>query len=372
MSKRSPAEVFPPGDLLREELETRGWKQSDLAEILGRDVTLVNQIISGKRSITPESAVGLAAAFGTSPEFWLRLEQSYRLWLVKDDISPAISRRATLYSSAPISEMSRRGWIEYSENVQVLEKRLLAFFDAENLEEIVNSKVQSDQLSICSIKNVTPSQRAWLARAKQLADTIQAAPYTGKSLENVLERMRLLTHNPEEVSEIPRILRENGIRFVIVEPLAGTKIDGACFWLNSSPIIALSTRFNRIDSFWFTLMHELGHCAQGEASLDCSLETSRANMEKSESERIADEFAVNSLIDLKDLNNFMERKRPLYSTASILSFAREKNIHPGIVVGYLQYQNELKSENFRKLLVPIRDYVTASAITDGWGYAAAA
>ena len=78
-ARRQPAEVFPPGDFIAEELEARGWTQGDLARILGRPLQAVNAIIRGKKAITPETAVGLGAAFGTSAEIWLNMENSYRL-----------------------------------------------------------------------------------------------------------------------------------------------------------------------------------------------------------------------------------------------------------------------------------------------------
>ena len=56
MTTQRPAEVFPPGEFLRDELEERGWSQSDLAEIIGRSTSVVNGIILGKRAITPETA----------------------------------------------------------------------------------------------------------------------------------------------------------------------------------------------------------------------------------------------------------------------------------------------------------------------------
>ena len=62
-TKNMPAEVFPPGDFIREELEERGWTQEDLAAILGRSIRLVNEIIMGKRGIKPATANALGAAF---------------------------------------------------------------------------------------------------------------------------------------------------------------------------------------------------------------------------------------------------------------------------------------------------------------------
>ena len=58
MNERIPAEGFLPGDLIKEELEERGWTQEDLAEILGRTTASVNEIITGKRGITVDTFIG--------------------------------------------------------------------------------------------------------------------------------------------------------------------------------------------------------------------------------------------------------------------------------------------------------------------------
>src|SRR5450631_1345697 len=54
--ERKPAEVFPPGEYLRDELEERGWSQLEFAEIIGRPVRVVNEIIAGKVLVTPKTA----------------------------------------------------------------------------------------------------------------------------------------------------------------------------------------------------------------------------------------------------------------------------------------------------------------------------
>jgi HTH-type transcriptional regulator/antitoxin HigA len=91
--QKTIAEVFPPGEFIREELEARGWTQKDLAEVLGRPLQTVNQIARGKKRITPETAVELSQAFGTSPELWLNLENTFRLSQVKS-VDPGIAQRA--------------------------------------------------------------------------------------------------------------------------------------------------------------------------------------------------------------------------------------------------------------------------------------
>jgi HTH-type transcriptional regulator/antitoxin HigA len=99
MNTRTPAEVFPPGEFIRDELDVRGWTQGDLAKIMGRPETAINLIINDKRGITPETALELAGAFGTSPEFWLNLENAYKL---SKAIVPVleIRQRAALFEAS--------------------------------------------------------------------------------------------------------------------------------------------------------------------------------------------------------------------------------------------------------------------------------
>jgi HTH-type transcriptional regulator/antitoxin HigA len=100
MVTNRPAEVFSPGEFIREELEARGWTQGDLAEIMGRPVQVVNGIVLGKKIITPRTAQELAAAFGTSAEMWMNLQTAYSL---SREFCPhdEIARRARLHELGP-------------------------------------------------------------------------------------------------------------------------------------------------------------------------------------------------------------------------------------------------------------------------------
>jgi HTH-type transcriptional regulator / antitoxin HigA len=366
MAARRPAEAFPPGEILREELEARGWTQTDLAEILGRPFVLVNEIIAGKRSITPETAKGLAAALGTSPEFWLNLEAAYQLWRVGETDSSPVERRAKLYSLAPIKDMVKRGWLEPSASVDVLEDQVKRFFDIPNLDtrpQLLAAARKSTDYD----EEFTPAQLAWLFRARQLARAVQAAPFSPSALKQAIERLRLLTHQPQEVRHVPRILAEAGVRFLIIQPLPGSKMDGACFWLDArTPVVALSLRLDRIDNFWFVLMHELAHVVKGDASVDPEVAGS-GDDELRPNEREANRFASETLIPSPKIESFIARNGPAYNQTKILGFAMTNHVHPAIVVGQLQHRGEVGWGAFKKVFVPIRSVVTATAVTDGWG-----
>jgi addiction module HigA family antidote len=69
-----------PGEVLLEEfLEPMGIPQLRLAATLGITVQRINEIVNGKRGITPETAWFFAGAFGTTPEFWMNLQGQYDL-----------------------------------------------------------------------------------------------------------------------------------------------------------------------------------------------------------------------------------------------------------------------------------------------------
>ena len=367
-TKRKPAEAFPPGDFLKEELEERGWTQDDLAAVMGRNIRTVNEIVVGKRSITPETAEGLAAALGTSPEFWLNLESAYQLWRVQGDESDLVARRAWLYTIAPIRDMIRRGWVEASDNIDMLENQVMSFFRMASLEETPSFGAHAARKST-PYDTITPAQSAWLFRAMQLSQHVEAANYSRRALNKTITQLKLLMQAPQEARHIPRVLGEGGIRLVVVQHLPETKIDGATFWLDDSPVIALSVRYDRIDNFWFTLMHEIGHIAQGSNSMDTDMDAIGPDSDLPEEERMANTFGAQQSLSQEDLDSLIARVSPLYSTKRIEGFAQVHEVHPGIVVGQLHHRGEVAWANFRRLLVSIRKYVIESALTDGWGVA---
>lgn len=76
----TPAEVFPAGEYLRDELDEREWTVTELAEIIGRPIQAASEILNGKKEITTETAISFSEALGTTPELWLNLQTAYHLY----------------------------------------------------------------------------------------------------------------------------------------------------------------------------------------------------------------------------------------------------------------------------------------------------
>jgi len=85
----------PPGEILRYEfLEPLGMTQLQLATAIGITRVRINEIILGKRSITPDTAFRLAQYFNTTPNFWLGLQMDVDMW-------DTLQRNAGVYKKIP-------------------------------------------------------------------------------------------------------------------------------------------------------------------------------------------------------------------------------------------------------------------------------
>lgn len=220
-----------------------------------------------------------------------------------------------------------------------------------------------------SYSEESAAQRAWCYRAKHLAESCEVESFNTENLIDHFFDFRKLAREPEGVQQVPQLLSHLGIRFVVVEHLKSTRIDGAALWLNEvSPVIVMSMRYDRIDNFWFVLGHELAHIRNGDRSVDTDLVGASAQPTemKREVEKKADRMAASLLVSKQKIQNFIARHRPRFSKQVIRGFADSVGVHPGIVVGQLQYRKAISYSHSREMLIPVRDLVTDVAITDGW------
>ncbi len=344
-----PARITSPGQILKRELDARGWTQKDLAEILGRPQQAVSEIIKGAKQITPETAIELAAAFGTSSELWNNLEANYRLRLAMQKADKkAIARKSRIYGLLPIAEMGKRGWLEVSVPIGDLERQVCAFLGVDSLEE--QPKLAASFRYSRGKKPETPSQLAWIKRVEHLARQKEVASFDVTKLEHAIPALLNFAERAEDADEIPMVLKDLGVRLLIVPHLSGTYLDGAAFFLEDKPVVALSLRYDRIDAFWFTLMHELAHIIDGHrgAFLD-NFDEEAVSAEES----VANQKANDWLLDPRAFQRFVASTKPYFSREKIVEFAKSQNRHPGIVLGRLQHEGLVPYQNLRGLLTRI-------------------
>ncbi len=371
MHELSPAKAFPVGEFIREELEARGWTQRDLASIMGRPISLVQQIVSGRRGITATTAHELAEAFGTSPDLFMGLDAYYQLWKTRNERAE-IRMRAQVFGYAPIRDMQRRGWIENTNELDRLTAALRRFFRVDSLEHAPDM-VTSARASVDSEDGgLTVEQVAWCYRALQLATGVQVERHNKAAMRSCIAGLRMLTNEPEQARHVPRALAGAGVRFVVVEHLPRTRIDGAALWLDKkSPVIALSMRYDRIDCFWHTLCHELSHVLHHDGfmlDVDTVQSGKRRPATTASVEMRADREAAATLVPTDNLEDFIARKKPFYRKSDIIRFARTQKVHPGIVAGQLQHLGEIDYGANREMLVKVRDIIVDASTTDGWGH----
>jgi HTH-type transcriptional regulator / antitoxin HigA len=346
-----PFRPVPPGEILKEELEERGWTQADLADITGKPVQAVNEIIAGKKAITPETALLFSDAFGTSPEFWLNLESAYRLDLVrqKKDGKSEVVRKARLYALAPIKELMRRGWIKRVKPIDELEEEVLTFLGLSDPGQrpAVAALFRKSPASLAD----SPALTSWVRKVEMDALKISCPPHDRSKLKRALPAIRALSAQAAGPRIVLQTLCELGVRVVLVPHLPQTRVDGAAFWLdNNSPVIALSLRLDRVDNFWFTLMHEIGHILEGPSPGKGYIDSNIDEEPVIKEEKRANAFARDQLIPENVLRSFIADTEPFFSQSKVLTFARKLEVHPAIVVGRLQHEGLVPYTHFRKVL----------------------
>jgi HTH-type transcriptional regulator/antitoxin HigA len=372
--------VDPPGEHIKEELEARGWSQRDLAYVLGMTEQQLNPLLSGKHRISPDMARSLGDAFDVPAEFFANLQKQFDLAQAKNP-DPAVKIRATLQAVYPIREMIRRGWLEKSDPA-LLELQVTRFFEARSISDIPKfgneNSVPAFAAKQTHYDDDPAPQIAWLYRVRQIAKGIKCAPYNPEKLRGAVARLRNFITDPESIGDVAELLANAGVRFVVVEWLPGMKVDGVCTWLDeNSPVIGLSTLHDRLDNFWFVLRHEIEHVLRGHGKVRAILD----NLEDIEAnnaaniaaeEDVANEAAANFCIPKEKMDSFFARKEPYISERDVIGFAARMEVHPAIVVGQIQHRRKLNNHKnpfayLRKYQVSVRRFVTAKAVTDGWG-----
>ncbi len=345
-----PLEPIDPIDAIQFRMEEKSLKQADLIPYFGTS-SRVSEVLKRKRPLTVQMIRALSIGLGISTDTLIGLAESRRSDAHEID-----------WSKFPIKEMMARGWFD-----KITDKI------SDNVEAIVRNYITGSGLQIGSAAfrrtlsgeaktpTTTYALYAWLARVIQRSrnENFHLGTFRQDQLNSAFLRdLAQLSWSERGPQLAVEFLQTHGIKIIFEPQLKGTQLDGAALKdVDGSPIIALTLRFDRIDNFWFTLMHEVVHIWKHifddkEVFVD-DLNVSSEDRRESEANRIAGEAFIPRLI---------WRRSDAYlspSKESIEKLARELRIHPAIIAGrlnkdtgdYTKFQNLLGHHEVKNLLV---------------------
>ncbi len=343
--------AIPPGEYLAAIIAEFGMTKKELAGRMNRPAPKLSAIFTGAKAITPETALQLEKVVGVPAHIWTGLEVEYRLTLVRNREVQELQRlheQSQLVSKYCYPDLARAGFVSRKTKASDKVLELQHFFGVTDLRNIPELNRYQAAFRQGSGKRSPEATAAWLRIGELQAQKTQVTAFNKQKLHKTLTDIRGLTRlNPEKfISKLRQSLSNSGIVLVLCPHLPRTYLQGAIFWLGQSKaVLMLSMRGRWADIFWFSLFHELGHLLLHSKKM-IILEDEN-NIEKSQPEIEADNFAANYWIPVSEYKKFL--KAGLFYAEAINAFADKLNIHPGIVVGRLQHDGYLEAAWQNKL-----------------------
>lgn len=331
--KEFSSRVPSPIQAIRFRMEQGNLSPRDLVPFIGSR-SRVSEVLSGRRPLSLAMIRALHRGLGVPAKALLQEHH---------DVAE-LEETGIEWARFPIREMVLRGWIQanLSQAKGMAEDLVRSFFaPVGKPPEIAAMYKRTD--SIRSARTMDKyALTAWTARVIILAlndpPPVQYKPNT-VSLEFMREVARLSWSDTGPVLA-REFLRKHGISLVVEPHLPRTHLDGAAIMLLAhKPIIGLSLRHDRIDNFWFCLMHELAHLSlhygQGDTQFYDDLDVEHRHDPR---EREADELAGEALIP-----EAQWKKSPasaLRSAEAAQELANRLRVHPAIIAGRIRHRSK--------------------------------
>lgn len=346
-----PNYSVPPGWLIEEIIENRGWSQAELARRCGHPRKVISEIIGGKAPITSSTAIELERVLGIPAQIWSSMESAYRLREARNAEKTESKNSFDWAKKFPTRELVKRGFIKESKNLSETMNELLSFFGFGNI-KAWNSRYQN--LSVQYRKSPSFENRfedivSWLRIGEIRANQEINALYDRTQFMNALREIRLFTNDDpmEFYPKMKHLCAQAGVFYACEPPFGKNRLSGAAFWISPHcAIIQMTLRYKTNDHFWFTFFHEAGHILL-HSKQDTFVDMDDGNADEKEKE--ANQFASDLLIPSRQWSAFTDRSR--YQRESILQFANKLHVAPAIVVGRLQHEGKIPYKNFNDLKV---------------------
>jgi HTH-type transcriptional regulator/antitoxin HigA len=328
-TKVLPESLPDPIDAIKFRMEQAGLKSVDLVPYLGSR-SRVSEILSGKRQLTLDMVRALEAGLGIPAKVLIRKQcldedSEYQNW-----------------DNRLVVEMETRGYFgKLSLRKHNKTELLKTFFSSiGSPEKIVGMARKSNYRS--SPLTDRHALSAWAAYVIKKAKEVKISKkYKHGTIDlKFMQKFAKLSakHNSPILAQ--EYLKKYGIVLVIERHFSKTYLDGAAILIiKDNPIIGLTLRYNRLDNFWFTLMHELGHIAlhyDSGISLFYDEIEGIKTIDLDEKEREADALAEEALLPKAKWEVSPARLIP--SSMAANSLARELGVHVAIIAGQIRHK----------------------------------
>lgn len=365
-SRTSPDWVSPPGETILDIIEDKGWSQVELSKRLGYTEKHVSQLITGKASITNDTASKLANTLGSTEGFWLKREAIYRERVATLESMKKCKEWVSWLDIIPVKELMQAGAITKQ---MIIEKNkpnivfdCLRFFSIASPKEWTTNyanlqvsfkRSREDQSDVGAITS-------WLRLGeREIESSPKLTKYNKDKLISELPNIRALAGNDLDDfgNKLIKILNSCGVAIIFVRSIPRAHVSGVARWITSNqPVIQMSLYGKSHDKFWFTLFHEIAHIIlhantkedKKAVFLDDPMNSKSLDPKEIE----ADKWASDMLIPSEELKYLPSLK----SKKSVLEFSEKIKIHPGIVVGRLQHDGLIEPSWMNDLKVKI-DFV---------------
>ena len=313
-----------PVDAIKFYMAQDGLNQRDLVPMIGSR-SKVSEVLSGSRSLTMPMARALHRHLGIPAEDLLKDPAAYT-----GDADDEIDWRRF-----PLREMAKRGWVENRNNLRDHAEELVSeLMNKAGCTQATDALYRKTDQNRANAKTDPYALKAWcwqvLAQANQ---RVLSAHYRRDGdqaeLMNRVARLSPAIDGPRQAVDF---LAEKGIAVEIVRHLPRTHLDGAAMKSAAGhPVIGLTLRYDRIDNFWWVLMHELAHVVRHLPETDETFIDDLGLASTDDKETDADTFAYECLIPeaIWQDSGVLENPSPM----AVIALAQEVGIHPAIVAG---------------------------------------
>ena len=332
--EKYPISAPDPISAIKFRMEQQGLKSKDLIPYIGSK-SKVSEVLSGKRALSLNMIRKLNEGLGIPAEVLIK-ETGKTL------PDSSIMKHGINF---PFTEMFRRGWFKdfyngtLNEAKELKEELIIKFIGLFNINDFAISYNRKSE-SQAEPENINDILMAWRIRVMNKAITEKLPAWNKEVLtDEFFFELAKLSYFQEGPKLAKEFLNKAGIHFVIEQHLDKTHLDGSSMLMpDGSPLIALTLRYDRLDSFWFTLFHELAHVQKHLTEIKMAYFDDMFNEMNKKIEKEADTYAKQMLI--QDSLWKSSGLRITSSTAEIKAFASQLRINPAIPAGRLRYENK--------------------------------